>query len=163
MATIISPAGLQLNLDSRQPQQVPNWHNSSAPLQRDLAVAQTYAANYPNALHRPTSVSYGYNCHGLTFGARRTQITSSVAIRAMMSQDGYSRIHKHTALPGDIVIYVGENGDLEHSGVVVTRPTQETLYNMKVLSKWGSAHEVVHDLGDCPYDSTRLEFYRLDQ
>ena len=81
----------------------------------------------------------------------------------MMAQDGYSPVAKHDALPGDIVIYIGENGDLEHSGVVLTRPTVETLYNMKVLSKWGNAHEVVHDLGDCPYDSTLLEFHRLNQ
>jgi hypothetical protein len=61
------------------------------------------------------------------------------------------------------VIYVGQNGDVDHSGIVWTQPDPNMLYNFKVLSKWGTAHEVVHNFADCPYDATRLEFYRLEK
>ena len=154
-------AGQELALQSRARNQVSNCYDDSDPLLRDLAAAQELKRSYPHALHRPTNVTYGYNCNGLTFAARRAQINASSAVRNALLEDGYTQVDKQSALPGDIIIYVGDAGDVEHSGIVWSQPKSEFFYNFQVLSKWGTAHEVLHDVGDCPYDSTKLEFYRL--
>jgi hypothetical protein len=116
------------------------------------------------AFHRPTLVSYGYNCHGLTFAARRTQIFSAAEVRRILREDGYVRVASETeALAGDIIIYLSQVGDIEHSGIVTEILEGTLLPTMKVLSKWGAAHEVVHALRDCPYTGGNLEFYRLEK
>ncbi len=112
-------------------------------------------------MHRPTPVCYTYNCHGLTFAGRRTQITSSAEIRKILDDDDYERIGFERVLAGDVVIYVSVNGDIEHSGVIVSTDPNIVGGGIKVLSKWGKAHEVVHFLRSCPYDDMQMEFYRV--
>jgi hypothetical protein len=113
---------------------------------------------YSRALHRPVGPSARYNCHGLTFAARRTGIDKSAYVQRILTEDGYSRLPMSTApVPGDVVIY-REDGDIIHSGIVVEIKDAVTW----VLGKWGECHEVVHPVLDCPYKNAAVEFYRLN-
>jgi hypothetical protein len=58
---------------------------------------------------------------------------------------------------GDTVVYVDDQGDIIHSGVII----EVLQLGAKVLSKWGDCHEVIHGLSDCPYPNTVKEFYRV--
>lgn len=150
-----------LNLHTRQQNQIDNLHDTDAPMPGELLEARDLKSKYLAATHRPTAVSYTYNCHGLTFGSRRTQIVDPAEVRKILTQDGYLKIERTDILAGDIVVYVGPDGDIEHSGVVMDVDKSMLIPNPKVLSKWGVAHEVVHHLADCPYASTNVEFYRV--
>lgn len=127
----------------------------------ELLEAQSLRAKYLGALHRPTAVSYTYNCHGLTFSSRRTQIIDPAEVRKILTQDSYQKIERADILSGDIVVYVGPEGDIEHSGIIMEVDKTMLIPIPLVLSKWGVAHEVVHRLPYCPYVSTNVEFYRV--
>jgi hypothetical protein len=66
-----------------------------------------------------TGISPIYNCHGLTFGSRRTRIWQAQSVLTILTEDEYADVTIHQVLAGDIIIYTAENGDVEHSGVVV--------------------------------------------
>lgn len=153
--------GIVLNLHTRQQNQIDNVHETDTPMPGELLEAASLKTKHPSATHRPTAVSYTYNCHGLTFGSRRTQITDPAEVRKILTQDGYLKIDRLQILAGDIVVYIGPNGDIEHSGFIMEFDKSMLIANPKVLSKWGVAHEVVHRLADCPYVSTNVEFYRV--
>ena len=114
----------------------------------------------PGTLFR-TGVIPVYNCHGLTFAAKRTSVGEASVIRKILDDDKYVKLSDgNQVLPGDIVLYVGDDGDIEHSGLVVERPDPQ-LKIPRVLSKWGKGSEVVHWVANCPYDSGNLEYYRI--
>lgn len=58
------------------------------------------------------------------------------------------------------LLYVGENGDIEHSGLIV-RIDLDPLC-IFVLSKWGRYKEAIHTLLDCDYNSCTHEFWRIN-
>jgi hypothetical protein len=117
-----------------------------------------YKQKYPRATHRPVDPTNTYNCHGLTFASRRTRIWDSSEIQKIIRDDNYTKLAFIEVLPGDIVVYWGEGGDAEHSGVVVS---VDQLGVPMILGKWGGAHEVVHRVSECPYDASRVAFYRM--
>lgn len=108
---------------------------------------------------KPTGI---YNCHGLVFGSRRTMISDSPDIRRILEHDAYRRVPQSEVLPGDVVLYIGPGGDIEHSAVVVTKP-DELLGVVRVYSKWGIGLEYFHSVNDSPYDCSNLEFYRVER
>ena len=149
-------------VETRQNSSIENDHDLSPPSLGEQMQAEALKRKYPGALHRPTAVGATYNCHGLTFASRRTQIWKSAEVRKILAEDGYVRIaRQQDVLPGDIVIYVDETGDIEHSGIVLYRDNSGLLPIVKVLSKWGSAHEVIHGHLECPYSLRSIEFYRV--
>ena len=101
-----------------------------------------------------------YNCHGLIFASRRTGITNNNALQTILHDDGYQEITPADVLPGDIILYYYEDGDVEHSGVVISKPDSQ-LRIPWVLSKWGRFKEVVHYANDCPYDFSYFRYYRV--
>jgi len=112
---------------------------------------------YRRASHRPINPSRKYNCHGLTFAARRTWIEEPTEIKKIIEDDEYVEVRREQVLPGDVVVYyVG--GDAEHSGIVVGR---DDFAGPLVLSKWGTLHEVIHFVPECPYDAGNVVFYRI--
>jgi hypothetical protein len=114
--------------------------------------------NHPKALFR-TGPAATYNCHGLTFGSRRTAIHESEEIRKILKEDDYESVDPKRVSPGDVVLYVNsKTGDVEHSAIVVS---MEVFGVPRVLSKWGHFSEAVHLLRDCDYDSERVEYYRV--
>ncbi len=112
---------------------------------------------FPNANIR-TPENPIYNCHGLTFASRRTRIWSSKAIRMILKDDSYIEVNLNQVKPGDVIIYLDEQGDFEHSGIIVD--VDETHLLPRVVSKWGGYKEVIHWANQCPYDSFQMRFYR---
>jgi hypothetical protein len=101
---------------------------------------------YPRATQR-TEMSPLYNCHGLTFASRRTRITDNDGIQRILADDMWTEIKEIEVLPGDIVIYYSEEGDPNHSGVIVD---VGALKVPTICSKWGTAGEFTHLLNYCP-------------
>lgn len=100
-----------------------------------------------------------YNCHGLTFASRRTKIVDDWAIKQILQDDAYQEIMISGVLAGDVVLYLGNSGDPNHSGIVVEVP-RLAAYPI-ICSKWGFAGEVVHSLTDVPLMyGPRHKFYR---
>jgi hypothetical protein len=151
-----------LGLDTRQRNHIDNSLDRSDPIPRAVQHANNLRQQYRDAKHRPTLPCSTYNCHGLTFASRRTGISDSAVLQIILTDDGYERIDDRRALtPGDVALYRNPtNNDFEHSGVVVDADPRDPL-RLRILSKWGSAHEVIHAIGDCPYDASRVIFYRI--
>lgn len=114
---------------------------------------------YPSALHRRVGPCASFNCHGLTFGSRRTWIDGSNQIDGILSDDEYSVVANKDVLPGDIAIYK-QAGQIEHSGIVV-QIVDGLVKQPKILSKWGNLHEVVHLPRDCPYSDMTITYHRI--
>ncbi len=113
---------------------------------------------FPKAEKR-TEPSPIYNCHGLTFACRRTKIVKSNSLQFILTDDRYSEIGIKDALPGDIIIYYSEEGDPNHSGIIVSN--EPPLYIPRICSKWGSAGEYIHNLTHCPKQyGPNYKFYR---
>jgi hypothetical protein len=112
---------------------------------------------YPGITLR-TEPSGIYNCHGLTFASRRAEVPCS-AVPTVLREDEYDPVEPADVLPGDIVVYYSD-GDLEHSGVVLTRP-RPPLNIPLVCSKWGCYSEVIHSLNNCPYDCGQVRYFRI--
>ena len=118
--------------------------------------------NYPFAKYR-TSPSPIYNCHGMSFASRRTNIDKSTEIRKILLDDGYEKIDQKQTLEGDLVLYISpENGDIEHSATIIkAEHTVNNISTIFVVSKWGKFKEVIHSLYDSPYKNCIFEFHRL--
>lgn len=99
-----------------------------------------------------------YNCHGLTFGGRRTQI-STEAVNQILREDGYVEVPSTELKPGDAIIYWGPDGDATHSGIVVEKDMG--LGIPRIVSKWGKYAEILHPANQCPYDFQAARYYRV--
>ena len=110
---------------------------------------------------RPGKVTR-YNCHGLTFGSRRTWIDDREAVSRILLDDGYEQVREvASVLPGDVVVYFDTNGRAEHSGVVVEAPDLLALAIPKIVSKWAWAYEVIHWANQCPYNMSDVRYFRI--
>ena len=114
-----------------------------------------YRGEYPSATHRPVEPCNTYNCHGLTFAARRTWIHEPSELRKIIDDDDYEEVTNNIS-PGDVAIYM-RDGDYQHSGIVVRVDGQVPW----ILSKWGQCHEVIHSVMDCPYNDANVTYYRI--
>ena len=100
-----------------------------------------------------------YNCHGMTFANRRTNIFEISEIGKILNDDRYIHVNLKEVLPGDIALYYSEDGDIEHSAIVIQKPDND-LNVAFVISKWGSLHEVIHPIYICPYDTSNIRYFR---
>lgn len=120
---------------------------------------------YFTAFHRSTEPTETYNCHGLTFGARRTRIFKTSEVRKILIEDEYQPIAAAAVEPGDVIVYFDDSGEAEHSGIVVELGKLNDAIGSapvpKILSKWGSCHEVVHFFNDCPYSLRNIQYFRM--
>ncbi len=113
---------------------------------------------YPKAKQR-TEMSALYNCHGLTFASRRTRITEHRSIERILTDDNWDQIGLKEILPGDVVIYYSEEGDRNHSGIILEC---NELGIPTICSKWGNAGEYIHLLTDHPpFYGPNKRFYRF--
>jgi hypothetical protein len=148
-----------LKLETRLANDIANEFNPARPNDRDVAACKRYRERYPNAIPRTSDLSFGYNCHGLTFGARRTQIWSE--IDHILREDGYWEVSKKEAMAGDIAIYQSiESNEIEHSGIVV-EVEKDPLLGPLVVSKWGNCQELIHYYTQCPYVPAHITFHRI--
>ncbi len=102
-----------------------------------------------------------YNCHGLTFGSRRTGIYDPSVVELILKDDAYVDVPEDRVLPGDIILYIGEDGDIEHSGIVVTTPSKDLLRIPMVVSKWGKYREILHLANKCDYNFSNVRYCRM--
>jgi len=100
-----------------------------------------------------------YNCHGLTFGSRRTGVhPTNQSVFSLLDDDGFKEVSPKLTRPGDVILYFDSGGELIHSGIVVAI----LEYGIpRVWSKWGKGYEMVHVLAACPYKFDSTKFYRL--
>jgi hypothetical protein len=145
-----------LALQTRKKTTITNWlDRSPCPVGYGVKIAE-YRKEYIGATHRPVGPCNTYNCQGLTFAARRTWIADSKTIKTIINDDDYRRIELRDVMAGDVVLYV-VNNDVEHSGLVM----QKEGLSIKILSKWGHCHEVIHELRHCPWFEAEIDFYRI--
>ena len=145
----------EIALHTRCENQVENEIDRRSLRHGDETASRNFQKQYPKGVHRPTSPSRKYNCHGLTFASRRTWIWKPLEIAKILKDDDYETVELKDAMPGDIVVY-SQDGDPEHSGIVISRDPVPTI-----LSKWGAAHEVIHRVIDCPYNAAQITYYRI--
>jgi len=135
-----------IRLQTASRNDIPNTQRSEiSAFERNWAA--DLSARYAPATIR-TEVSASYNCHGLTFASRRTRIEEFSSLALILKDDKYEEVSRKQALPGDIVIYYDNNGDLTHSGLVVLN--DPPLYIPLICSKWGNGPELVHGLYNVP-------------
>lgn len=146
----------KLALETRRKSDIDNeMVRDTPPAGYDLQVAD-HKSDYPGASHRPVRPCWTYNCHGLTFGARRTWIDDPSEIAKILDEDDYEEIEIEDVLIGDIAVYYSD-GDAEHSGHVV----EITPAGPRIVSKWAGCHEVVHLIFESPYDADNVKYYRI--
>ena len=107
-----------------------------------------------------------YNCHGLVFASRRTNIppcgfTDAVSIDDILRRDIYQKVRVPQL--GDIAIYRNDAGEVDHSGIVCRTENIGSTGKVFVWSKWGALEEYEHPELGCPYADCKLEYWRLKQ
>jgi hypothetical protein len=153
------PHETSIVVETRRGTRIPNYqsHEFSA---FEMNQFHDIERDYPQVEFRTPLPNPIYNCHGLTFASRRTGIYDSGALDTILREDGYTEVDRNSVLPGDIILYFGDGGDIEHSGVIISEPDQQ-LHVPKVVSKWGRYKEAVHWANNCPYDFGRVRYYRV--
>jgi hypothetical protein len=104
-----------------------------------------------------------YNCHGMAFASRRTNIDQTIELRKILKEDSYIGVNDKEVMAGDLVLYVNATGtgEIEHTGIVLQAEFPKSgLPFILVLSKWGKYKEAIHDVKNCPYNNCILEYWR---
>jgi hypothetical protein len=171
-----TPVNVRMNPDPGRTIPAATYDGQNIPNSIDLDLGPSMVEFQRRSLRRGNLVLTGlstlgpptgrYNCHGLVFGSRRTNIPpcgmrDDVEIDALLSRDEYERI---SGLPrlGDIAIYRAPSGEIQHSGFV-SRVEQLGEPNIFVWSKWGALEEFEHKVLCCPYADCAIEYWRLKQ
>jgi hypothetical protein len=155
--TLGSDAPQKLALQTRKGGTIDNCMNPSEVYAGVQLQINDLKLAYHEATHRDVGPSFRYNCHGLTFAARRTGIDKPAQIQRILNDDGYRRLDlSEIPSAGDIAIY-REDGDIVHSGIVVAIKNRVPW----VLGKWGDCHEVIHAALYCPYHKAIVSYYRM--
>jgi hypothetical protein len=106
-----------------------------------------------------------FNCFGLVFGSRRTQIAGQ-SLANIITDDKYEKIlNVEDVLPGDIIVYYESMQSIRsivHVGVVIDAPTAQNLHMSLIISKWGNpGPEVIHPYNKCPYNHNFIDYFRF--
>lgn len=123
----------------------------------------SFRKKFPYAEERTRNATSVYNCHGMVFAARRTGIDRNDAVQRILTDDRYVEVLREDVLPGDVVLFISEQGDMEHSAIVIEPPEPDTALMPKVVSKWGEFIEYVHYANHCPYDCSNLRYFRVER
>jgi hypothetical protein len=142
--------------------EIPNYQDHSIMDFGDVnARRKWYEAQYPSAVARTTEPTGVYNCHGFVFASGRTGIDYGRDVRMILEDDGYVKISPADTLPGDVVLYVGPDGEVDHSALLVQLASPPRSLFAIVVSKWGNFTEYMHELHQCPYNSSNIEYWRI--
>ena len=165
---LVTAIGVQqkrsIHFETRNGTPIANSQFLSIPVGHSVYFAQ-FQQDYPRVVCRAEPSSF-YNCHGLVFASRRTWVDDVQEVRKVLHEDCYTEVASQNALPGDVILYFDEEGDIEHSGIVVSKPMkiiQSTIPVPRVVSKWGMWREVIHYVGECPYSKSNTKYYRVTQ
>src|SRR5262245_24115920 len=104
-----------------------------------------------------------YNCHGLVFASRRTNIPpagsdSAGLIDRILAEDQFVQVAEGQAREGDIVLW-RQDREVDHTGVVCF--VDQPIRVLWAWSMWGGLGEFVHRLPLSPYTGCTLEYWRL--
>jgi hypothetical protein len=113
---------------------------------------QQWSALQPDAELRSLSTfSNTYNCMGCVFASRRTWVDTD-CLRLIMGDDGYQSVDQKDAMPGDLVLYKDSTRSVVHVGVILEKnpDVRSARFRFKVLSKWGSGGEFIHQMESIP-------------
>jgi hypothetical protein len=150
----------ELELSTRRNRHIRNEMNREPPLEGARLRIEALRREYPNATHRDdVGPCHTFNCHGLTFGARRTWIDKPADVQKILDDDDYVEIDRRVVKPGDVAIF-RKDGEIDHSGVVVD---VDNLRRPRVLGKWAFLHEVIHYPWEGPYSDCEVTYYRVRQ
>lgn len=137
---------MQIRLETSKRSGIDNYQGSEIS-NFNLNWSRELSKKFPRAIIRSKESSL-YNCHGLTFANRRTSIIRMFYINLILKDDQYDEIPMASVLAGDVVIYYSDQGDPNHSGIVVEYSSQ--LITPIIYSKWGNGGEFIHALNHCP-------------
>src|SRR6266571_3829480 len=151
--------GRSLELQAYDGQHIPNEIDAD-PTAGYVALAKSdphYQA--PHQILGPPSGRY--NCHGLVFGSRRTNIPSISMLTYSLAGLLQAELYVQTghAQLGDIVAYRDDANDIVHTGIVSRVERFGNSQVVMVWSKWGSLEECEHHLLATPYSGTQIEFW----
>ncbi len=108
---------------------------------------------------KTSPATQSYDCHGLTLDDGRTWIDNDYAedIARAMGYKEISNCNPNTPQVGDIIIYRNANGDVVHTGKVIST----TGGKVKIHSKWGSWPNYEHDVDAVPPSyGNNVSYYR---
>ena len=160
-----NPPPSSITLHTRKGTDIPNvqdWHLSVSSASNNARLVAD--KRWSKVRWRTTGGSGVYNCHGLTFAARRTNLIDLRWIERILHDDSFEEIHRKDILSGDVVLYFSPEGEPEHSGIISSvreGDGQGMFQEVWVFSKWGSASEAVHLIHDCPYNASNLKFFSV--
>ena len=152
--------GRVLQLESAMGRQIGNEQSDEITLW-DMAQYANLERRYGTLVQPRTAPCPTYNCHGMTFAGRRTGIASPVTVRQVLHEDSYKDVPRNEVMPGDVILYFDDRGDVEHSGVVVEPPISDLLGIPLVYSKWGKYKEMLHRGNQCPYNFASARYFRI--
>jgi hypothetical protein len=150
-----------LELATKQNHHIKNRTGSVGKSQQQMAKFAGLISKFSSAIMRSENTDM-YNCHGMVFACRRTNIDDPAEIKKIIAEDNYVQIKKEDVLPGDIIIYFSDDSDAEHSGIVISKPDNRYFLIPLILSKWGQLEEYIHYANQCPYNFPNAKYYRLE-
>lgn len=159
-AEVAPPNEIPLATRSRQP--IPNHQCLDELTALDRQAVEGFERKFAGMITRRSRPTALYNCHGMALACRRTAIDEPSVVAMILREDNYSQISQSDVLPGDLMVYYGEDGDAEHSAIVVSKPDPD-LGVPWVVSKWGKSGEYVHRANQCPYNYGNVICYRVHQ
>ncbi len=150
-----------LKLQTRRKSDIPNVMPLAVDEQA-VRVMQSLRAKFPDwAVRRPANPEY--NCAGLVWAARRTNIVDESAYELVLHDDGYRAIPLRDVALGDLVIYRRtDTRAITHVGLVIefgdpgiwldgsNAPQRSVPYVLSKMCDWGD--EIIHNYFRFPRD-----------
>lgn len=155
--------GRELALEAFDGTAIPNSIDAD-PSREFVELARLGTSMQRSAAQQLSEPTGRYNCHGLVFASRRTNIPPpgmpGYSIDELLRADGYVRATPPVSV-GDVVVYRGDTG-VEHTGVVCRVDFLVVGGNPVpiIWSMWGGLGEFVHAEGNTPYGE-RVEYWRI--
>lgn len=154
----IEPEGKRIVIQTREgnpincePAPRPMSSQELARCQREFDAVIKPMLQFASQVQERRGPTNSYNCHGLAFLMRRARLIDQGSIEMVLADDGYDEVRLDEVQPGDIAVYRDENGEVEHTGVVVAVDPVAGLRVPILISKWGSWGEYVHRCNNSPY------------
>jgi hypothetical protein len=154
------PKDQTIRIDTRTGTAIPNVQDPVLPpdkLDVAAAVRDKYVRGSTLLLNGPSGF---YNCAGLVFASRRSQIIEMSLIWSILEQDAYRKVENEREVAiGDVAVY-SQDTRCEHVGLVVASP-ELPLGVPRILSKFGWAIEAVHFAHEGPYADFSRQYFRI--
>ncbi|WP_454669571.1 hypothetical protein [Achromobacter kerstersii] len=146
-------------LQTAKGQEIPNDQFANVDY-AEVANVQLHQKNFGTSLVVRSGPTGIYNCHGLTFASRRAWLSEPHFLSVILKDDSYVQVGREHVLPGDVILYLSEYGEIDHSGIVVELPANNTFWSPRVCSKWGQSAEFLHWAHTTPYGNN-WQFWRV--